>query len=175
VEKAIAALKIARLLNWKSLREVPIRRLAGLIRPAGYFNLKAKRLKNFVQWLWRRHNGQLDSLADMPTDELRAELLQINGVGPETADSILLYALDRPTFVIDAYTRRIAVRHHLMPAFDASYEKLKAVFENHVPRKTALFNEYHALIVAVGKRHCGPKAKCTGCPLEAFPNNPLAC
>lgn len=174
VEKAIDALRQARLIDWQALRDVPIAKLAQLIRPAGYFNVKAKRLKAFVDWLWQRHEGRLESLDKIPLDQLREDLLEVKGVGPETADSILLYALNRPSFVIDAYTRRVAVRHALAPKDDAPYEKLKAAFEAELPRETALFNEYHALIVAVGKRHCGPTAKCEGCPLAAFPHDARA-
>jgi len=171
VEKAIAALREARLIDWQALRDVPVSTLARLIRPAGYFNVKAQRLKCFVEWLCTRHDGRLDSLEKIPLDQLREDLLEVKGIGPETADSILLYALSRPSFVIDAYTRRIAVRHRLAPKNDADYEKLKAAFEASLPRETALYNEYHALIVAVGKRHCGPRAKCEGCPLAAFPHD----
>jgi len=170
VEKAISQLRQARVLNWKSLRDLPARQLAALIRPAGYYNVKARRLKNFVGWLWREHGGDLKNLRTVPADKLRSELLSINGVGPETADSILLYALDRPSFVVDAYTRRIAVRHGLAKV-GVGYSGLQRIFEARLPREAALYNEYHALIVAVGKKHCGKKAKCCECPLARFPHN----
>ena len=171
VEKALVQLRQAGLIDWQALREVPVARLAELIRPAGYFNVKAQRLKNFVDWLWRRYEGRLEALLAVPLDRLREALLEVKGIGPETADSILLYALARPSFVVDAYTRRLAVRHGLAAKDDADYEKLKAIFEAELPRETALFNEYHALIVAVGKRHCGPSARCEGCPLSGFPHD----
>ena len=167
VEKAMDALKRAGLLDWKALREVDLPKLAERIRPAGYYNLKARRLKNFVAWLWDRHQGKLETLEKIPSPELRQALLGINGIGPETADAILLYALERPVFVVDAYTSRVARRHGLIDD-EADYERLKSLFENHLPEDTALFNEYHALVVEVGKRHCKPRAQCEGCPLAAF-------
>jgi endonuclease-3 related protein len=167
VEKAIAQLRAAKLLDWAALRDAPVEALAETIRPAGYYNVKARRLKNFVTWLWERYEGNLDSLRDIPLDRLREELLSVNGIGRETADSILLYALERPTFVVDAYTARLARRHRLLDE-EPDYERLKALFEDHLPSDAKLFNEYHALIVAVGKRHCKSQARCEGCPLEEF-------
>lgn len=167
VEKAIASLRQSGLIDWNRLRDVEESRLAGLIRSAGYHNLKAKRLLNFVRWLWDRYGGDLANTSRIETRQLREELLGINGVGPETADSILLYALDRPTFVVDAYTGRIARRHGLITT-GHDYEALKRVFEKNVPQDRQLFNEYHALIVQVGKNHCGPTARCEGCPLAGF-------
>ena len=113
VEKAISNLKGKDLLTPGKLYEVDTAKLAELIRPAGYFNIKAKRLKNFLVWFFKRYDGQLEELENVPVAKLREELLSIKGVGPETADSILLYALNKPTFVVDAYTARVAVRHHL--------------------------------------------------------------
>lgn len=174
VERAIENLRQAGLVDWAALRDIPIDRLAVLIRPAGYFNVKSRRLKNFVRWLWGHHRGDLSNLAALPRDEARRQLLSVNGIGPETADSILLYALEQPTFVVDAYTRRVLVRHgHVPPGAD--YEVMKRLFEGSLPRETRLFNEYHALIVAVGKRHCKPAARCQGCPLEAFSHRGDAC
>lgn len=167
VEKAIERLRAARMIDWAALRDVPLADLAELIRPSGYFNIKAKRLKSFTEWLWARYNGDLNELRGVALETLRTELLDVNGIGPETADSILLYALGMQTFVIDAYTRRVAIRHGLATE-EWGYEKLKALFEEYSPRDMAVYNEYHALIVAVGKRHCGPTAKCDGCPLERF-------
>jgi endonuclease-3 related protein len=174
VEKAIAHLRRAGALDWAALRDLPPARLAGLIRPAGYYNVKARRLRNFVDWLWRRYGGDLAGMAGVPLGRLREELLGVNGIGPETADSILLYGLGRPTFVVDAYTRRIALRHGLQQE-GGDYASLKGLFEAHLPRSVKLFNEYHALIVAVGKRHCRAKARCEGCPLERFPHDTRAC
>ncbi len=167
VEKAIAQLRASRLLDWKALRDVPVERLAEMIRPAGYYNVKANRLKNFAAWLWEYYGGDLGRLRDVPLERLREELLSVNGIGRETADSILLYALDKPSFVVDAYTARLARRHRLIDD-DADYESLKALFEDHLPTDVKTFNEYHALIVAVGKRHCKTRARCEGCPLERF-------
>jgi endonuclease-3 related protein len=167
VEKAIAQLRANGLLDWGALRDVALDDLAQCIRPAGYYNLKARRLKNFVAWLWENHDGDMDRLEDVGLGPLREALLGINGIGSETADAILLYALNRPTFVIDAYTGRIARRHGLIDS-EADGHELKALFEDHLPADVALFNEYHALLVEVGKRHCKPRAKCEGCPLAAF-------
>lgn len=167
VEKAIARLRAARMIDWAALREVAIERLADLIRPAGYYNVKAKRLKNFVTWLWANFDGDLGRMRDVPLEQLREDLLSVNGIGRETADSILLYALDQPSFVVDAYTARLARRHRLIDE-DADYESLKALFEDHLTSDAKMFNEYHALIVAVGKRHCKMRAQCEGCPLERF-------
>lgn len=171
VERAIANLKAAGLLDWSALHRIDASRLAELIRPAGYFNVKARRLKNFVDWLWRRYEGDLSRLAVIDQGRLREELLTINGVGPETADSILLYALDRPSFVVDAYTARIMRRHGMT---FSGYDELQAIFEDHLPREPALFNEYHALIVAVGKDFCRPKARCETCPLRRFKHDETA-
>ena len=109
--------------------------------------------------------ADLKNLRDVPTTQLREQLLAVNGIGPETADSILLYALDRPTFVVDAYTARIMRRHRLIDE-DADYYQLKSLFEDNLPENQQLFNELHALLVAVGKNHCRPHARCSGCPIE---------
>ncbi|MEE8385354.1 MAG: endonuclease III domain-containing protein [Dehalococcoidia bacterium] len=174
VEKAIAQLRAGGLLDWAALRDVPVADLAQHIRPAGYYRVKARRLKNFVAWLWDVSGGDFDSLASRPMTDLRGQLLGINGIGPETADSILLYALGMPTFVVDAYTGRIACRHGLIDG-EVDYEALKTLFEGHLPADARMFNEYHALIVAVGKRHCRPRAQCEGCPLESFEHDAAAC
>jgi len=170
VEKAIANLKSADLLSPKKLHHLDLPQLAELIRPAGYYNIKAKRLKNFVNWLFENYNGKLTSLENIDTEQLRAELLAIKGIGPETADSILLYALGRAVFVVDAYTARIALRHELIEP-DADYEQLRELFQSNLPQDTQLFNEYHALLVRVGKEFCKPKANCPACPLEKLPHS----
>jgi endonuclease-3 related protein len=169
VEKAIAHLKTTDCLAPEKLHHLDISRLAELIRPAGYYNIKAKRLKNFVDWFFDNYDGQLTNLENLDTDRLRAELLTVKGIGCETADSILLYALDRPIFVVDAYTARIAFRHQLINP-DADYEQLRELFQSNLPQDIQLFNEYHALLVRVGKEFCKPKAKCAGCPLEKLPH-----
>jgi endonuclease-3 related protein len=169
VEKAITNLKAADRLTHEKLHHLDVSQLAELIRPAGYYNIKAKRLKNFINWLFENYDGKLTNLENLDTDRLRAELLAITGVGRETADSILLYAFDRPIFVVDAYTARIAFRHQLIEP-DADYERLRELFQSNLPQDTKLFNEYHALLVRVGKEFCRPKARCPGCPLEKLPH-----
>jgi endonuclease III related protein len=169
VEKAIANLKSVDCLTPEKFHHLDQTQLAKLIRPAGYFNIKAKRLKNFVNWLFKNYNGELNDLKCIDTGRLREELLTIKGIGRETADSILLYAFDRPIFVIDAYTARIVFRHQLISP-DADYEQLKELFESSLPADTQLFNEYHALLVKLGKEFCRPKARCSGCPLEKLPH-----
>jgi len=165
VEKAITSLKAADCLSPERICRLNPPQLAELIRPAGYFNVKAKRLMNFVTWLSNNYDGTLTNLEGVDTAQLRAELLEIKGVGRETADSILLYALGRPVFVVDAYTARITVRHGLIEP-GADYEQLRELFESNLAKDAELFNEYHALLVRGGKEFCKPKAKCPGCPLE---------
>jgi endonuclease-3 related protein len=170
VEKAIANLKKAKVLSPERLHAIDTARLAELIRPAGYFNIKAARLKNFLNWFFERYSRKLKNLDVVPTDRLREELLSIKGIGPETADSILLYALDRPVFVVDAYTARIAARHYLIDA-GAVYDEIKELFESHLPSDIKIFNEYHALLVRLGKEFCRPTPKCETCPLNHLPRN----
>lgn len=167
VEKAIANLRTADMLDWWALERVPDQVLAELIRPAGYYKVKTRRLKNFVRWLCEHHDGNIEGLRSRHMGELREEMLRINGIGPETADSILLYALEMPTFVVDTYTARVASRHGLIDV-DGDYEYLKSLFEDNLAEDVRMFNEFHALLVAVGKRHCKPRAHCTGCPLETL-------
>jgi len=169
VEKAIANLKSADRLSPERLYHLDALRLAELIRPAGYFNIKAKRLKSFLNWLFENYDGSLSNLESLDTSRLRDELLAIKGIGCETADSILLYAFGRPIFVVDAYTARVAVRHGLIEP-GADYEQLRELFQLNLPEDVQLFNEYHALLVRVGKEFCRPKARCPGCPLEKLPH-----
>ncbi len=177
VEKALTNLKSADLLTPEKLYHFDISQLAELIRPAGYYNIKAKRLKNFINWLFENYDGKLANLERVNTEQLRAELLSIKGIGRETADSILLYALDRPVFVVDAYTARVAFRHGLIEP-EADYEQLRELFQSNLPQDTKLFNEYHALLVKVGKEFCRPNAQCHNglshplrdCPLEKLPH-----
>lgn len=165
---AVQALKRNRLLNPKKIVQLPHRRLAGIIRSCGYFNQKAKRLKVFVRYLNRRYGGRMDRMRRVPAETLRRELLKLWGIGPETADSILLYALDKPTFVVDAYTRRVLARHGLI-GWDASYEMIQKRFER-LPwegrERLRGFNEYHALIVNLGKNLCRTRPDCARCPLR---------
>lgn len=173
VEKAIGNLKAAMCLSEERLHNMDTSRLAELIRPAGYYNVKARRLKNFLDWLFVNFNGQLEKLENLDTEVLRSELLSIKGIGPETADSILLYAFGKNVFVIDAYTWRVVSRHGVIQA-DADYEQLRQLFESNLPDDNQLFNEYHALLVRVGKEYCRPKAKCQRCPLEKLSHDVTA-
>jgi len=166
VEKAISNLRAARLLSPEKLYNMDVSELSELIRPAGYYKVKARRLKNFLWWLFENYNGQLTALEKVSTEQLRDELLSIKGIGRETADSILLYAFDREVFVVDAYTARIAARHGLIEP-GADYEQLRDLFQSNLPPDTKLFNEYHALLVRVGKDYCRPKAKCSPSPSES--------
>lgn len=165
VEKAIANLKRGRFLNPKALYALNRRKLAGLIRPAGYFNIKAARIKAFMKFLFFNYGGSLKKMFRTKTEDLRKELLGVNGIGPETADSILLYAGKRPIFVVDAYTRRILSRHALIDA-GASYDEIQSLFMNCLPNQERLFNEYHALLVQLGKALCKAKPDCQNCPLR---------
>ncbi len=169
VEKAIRNLKSAGMLTAEAIHRIELSALAELIRPAGYYNIKARRLKDFVNWLFDNYDGASANMERVNTDQLRAELLAVKGVGRETADSILLYALGRPVFVVDAYTARITVRHGLIEP-DADYEQLRELFESNLPQDVQLYNEYHALLVRAGKEFCRPKARCPGCPLEKLPH-----
>ncbi len=165
VERAIVGLKRRRLLTYDALCRGRNASLRAAIRPAGYFNVKAKRLKNFVHFLKRHYAGDLDKLLGEETQTLRRRLLEVNGIGPETADSIVLYAAHKPQFVIDAYTRRIFSRYGLVSG-EMDYQRLQAYFMDRLPKDTCLFNEYHALIVELAKRHCLAKPRCDSCPLR---------
>jgi endonuclease-3 related protein len=168
VERAIDALRAAGELSLEALVRITEEDLARRIRPAGYFRVKARRLKNLILTAHGLGDGDLDAFLARPTDELRQTLLAVSGVGPETADSILLYAAQRPVFVVDAYTRRALLRHRwILP--QARYREIQSVFMKHLPPDVALYNEYHALWVAVGKTWCRPTPRCAGCPLEGFP------
>ena len=169
VEKAIANLKSGGYMTPDALHRIDNLQLAELIRPAGYYNIKTKRLKNFVNWLFDNYSGEPANPQNIYTDQLREELLGIKGIGRETADSILLYALGRPVFVVDAYTARIALRHELIEP-GADYEQLRELFESNLTEDVAFFNEYHALLVKAGKDFCRTKARCSGCPLEELPH-----
>ncbi len=164
VERAMDRLREAGCLDWAALRELPEADLAELIRPSGTFRVKAARLKALVEVLWSHHGGSLASLLSGSLEEARARLLGIHGIGPETADSILLYAGGRPSFVVDTYTRRLLRRHLLMESHRDS-EAVRQFFHRALPPDAQMFNEYHALIVAVAKRHCRARARCEGCPL----------
>ncbi len=166
VAKAIAQLKKEHHLNPERLLRLPHRRLAAFIRSSGYFNQKAKRLKVFLRHFLKRYQGRTVRMKRVPLDPLRQELLAIPGIGPETADSILLYALEKPVFVVDSYTRRILARHSMVP-WQASYTQIQTLFMDHLPPSVPLFNEYHALLVALGKSFCHKtRPRCSQCPLR---------
>ncbi len=165
VEKAINNLKREKVLNAKILHDMPHEKLASLIRPAGYFNIKAKRLKEFLTFLLNHHKGNMEKMKKKNASSLRHELLNVKGIGPETADSILLYALEKPIFVIDAYTKRVLARHKIISE-EATYLEMQELFHNNLPHDVQLFNEYHALFVMVGKHYCKPKPRCRECPLK---------
>lgn len=171
VEAAIRNLKAAALLSPASLNRASHAQVALCIRPAGYYNIKARRLKNLVSWLCARFDGKIQAMSKADTALLRQELLGVHGIGPETADSILLYALDRPVFVVDAYTYRIFTRHGLVPE-NSDYAEIQAYFESCLPRDAALFNEYHALLVRLGKEFCKKKPLCNACPLSDVGGRP---
>ncbi|HEY2392159.1 MAG TPA: endonuclease III domain-containing protein [Candidatus Angelobacter sp.] len=194
VEKALANLRHARLLSLTALRKVPLAELEILVRPSGYFRQKARNLKTFISFLDEHYSGSLSRMFAEPTEKLRNELLTLNGVGPETADSILLYAGNHPVFVVDAYTRRMLERHGIITS-KTKYEEIRSLMEqalrnansdllaadcatpnprhpvsrmSSAPRSELAqhYNELHALIVRVGNQHCRTKAHCEGCPLE---------
>lgn len=167
VEKAIQNLKDADLLDPHQLARVPLDELEELIRPAGYFRIKARRLQGLLHFLVERYGGSLEAMftTDLPT--LREELLGIHGIGPETADSILLYAGHLPSFVVDTYTHRVLARHGWI-SFETDYHQLKEHFESQLPQDVALYNEFHALLVRVGHLHCRKRPKCDMCPLAGM-------
>lgn len=169
VEKAIENLKKAGCLTPEKLHRLPPEQLASYIKPAGYFNIKAGRLKHFLDWLFKKHEGSLENLAAMAPSALRKQLLDIKGIGPETADSICLYAFGKPIFVVDAYTARIFGRHGLIED-GSGYDQIQQLFHSGLEKDAGLFNEYHALIVRLGKEHCKKRPVCRGCPLEDLPH-----
>jgi len=167
VEKAICNLKRESLLSPDRLRSTTLKKLAKTIRPSGYFNLKARRIKSFIEYLYSRLGGSLKPMRRRRLDSLREELLLVSGIGPETADSILLYAIKKPVFVIDAYTRRITSCLNLINP-NSTYHDMQSFFMKNLPQKTALYNEYHALIVEHGKCYCRPKPRCSECILRCL-------
>ena len=196
VEKALLNLRRARCLSVSAMRELPIGELEQLARPSGYFRQKARNLKVLIAFLDRKYSGSLSRMFAEPTEKLRAELLELNGVGPETADSILLYAGNHPVFVVDAYTRRVLLRHGIINE-KTGYQEIRAMIEQAISSseagslvaKNAIsdprhpvsrmsssvrselaqhYNELHALIVRVGNHYCRAKPICEGCPLQTF-------
>lgn len=167
VEKAIANLKAAEVLSVIGIARLEPSALAELIRSAGYFNVKAARLQSFVRFLQDQHQGSLEHLFSAPWQQTRTELLSVKGIGPETTDSMLLYAGQKPSFVVDAYTRRIFSRLGLVPE-EIGYDQLRGFFMATLPTSANLFNEYHALIVQLGKQHCRPRPGCASCCLSPY-------
>lgn len=166
VEKAISNLRKNRALSFQALEKTPQEQIAEWIRPAGYFNQKAGYIQEMLTQIRKKFDGSLNRLFALDTPELRRELLSWKGIGPETADSILLYAGKRPVFVVDAYTRRVCLRHGWIDE-KATYDEIARMFTDHLPADVQLFNEYHALIVRLCKEHCtARRQQCGGCPLE---------
>jgi len=167
VEKAIARLKEKGVLNPEHIHRLRESSLASLIRSSGYYRIKARRLKNFVNFLFKEFGGDITTMKKERVVTLRTKLLQVKGIGPETADSILLYGLQKPIFVVDAYTKRILSRHGMVSE-KASYEDLQNLFMAHLSHDEKLFNEYHALLVHLGKNVCQKIPECDRCPLEGI-------
>ncbi len=166
VEKALRRLKAEEALSASFLDQVDQMVLSEWIRPAGYFRIKAGRIKNFFNFIIRQYEGQINKMKDQPLDFIRSQLLSVKGIGPETADSILLYALEMPSFVVDAYTHRIFSRHRLIDE-EIGYEELRAYFMDRLPNDPQLYNEYHALLVRLGKEFCKKtNPRCEECPLS---------
>ena len=164
VSRAIDNLKQAGCLDPETLHRVSAAELAPLIRPSGYFRLKAARLKEFIDYLFRTYGGDPTQMLNKETLLLRKELLSIKGIGPETADSVILYAAQKPIFVVDAYTKRVFSRHGFFPE-NWGYDDIQLFFMNKLPRDVDLYNEYHALIVRLGKTYCRTRPICDQCPL----------
>ncbi len=170
VEKAIKNLKKNDLLKVKKLSRVSRKRLAGLIKPSGYYNIKSQRVKNFLDFLNTSYSGSIKRMFKESAKSLREELLNVKGIGPETADSILLYAGKKPIFVVDAYTKRIFLRHRYIDE-DSDYQDVQRLFVKNLPNNVKLFNEYHALIVELGKNLCkSKKPLCNICPMRGVKN-----
>lgn len=175
VARAIANLKQAKCLSPRALRDISHAKLARLIKPSGYFNIKAKRLKNFIRFLFDEYNGNLRRMAEEDLVVLREKVLGVNGVGPETADSILLYALGKPIFVIDGYTKRVLWRHGFINS-TADYHDVQKIFMESFPTRletaagdVRFYNEFHALFVHLGAEICRPRPLCDQCPLNLIP------
>ncbi|MDW7774559.1 MAG: endonuclease III domain-containing protein [Desulfobulbaceae bacterium] len=168
VEKAIDNLKRAGLLSFDRMSSLPVDLVAEYIRPAGYYNIKSGRLRNLFDLIRERYSGSVDKLFTEETETLRQELLSVKGIGPETADSILLYAANRPVFVVDAYTYRIMLRHDLIPE-EYGYEEIQEFFMDGLEPDSQLYNEFHALIVCAGKQFCKKNTpRCQDCPLAGI-------
>jgi endonuclease-3 related protein len=167
VEKAISALKDRKLLSPTALFRTEEEILAEIIRPSGYYHIKAKRLKSLVGFLLDEYSGNIERMCTESLPVLREKLLSVRGIGPETADSILLYACRKPVFVSDTYTQRILRRHGLIPK-DTDVSQIRTLFMTHLPHNITLFNQFHALLVHTGKTFCRKVPKCTPCPLRTL-------
>ena len=167
VEIAIRALKEKNLLDPLKLFNVGDRLLANTIKSSGFFNIKAKRIKTFMRFLFENYQGSLKKMFSESLTPLREKLLKINGIGPETADSILLYAGGKPIFVVDAYTKRILARHNLISK-TASYSEIQELFMENLKKDAGMFNEYHALLVYTGKYFCKKTPNCENCPMKGL-------
>jgi endonuclease-3 related protein len=174
VQKAIVNLKKAKALNLNILKKINANKLAQLIRPSGYYNIKAKRLKNLINFVFSEYDGSLEKMFSESDRRLRIKLLDVNGIGRETADSIMCYAAGKKVFVIDAYTKRIYSRLGVCKK-DIDYDDLQSIFYKHLKKDYQLFNEYHALIVNLGKNYCKPKPACNNCPLKGLINGKCKC
>jgi endonuclease-3 related protein len=167
VEIAISRLKAADLLDPLRLYAADDNIVADLIRPSGYYNVKTKRLKAFLLFLQESFEGRMELMFEEEPWALRRKLLNVSGIGEETADSILLYSVGKPVFVVDAYTRRILERHNIVtPAW--SYKEIQSLFMDNLPRDASLYNKYHALLVNTGKYFCRRAPLCSGCPLDGL-------
>lgn len=172
VERAMENLRDADVMEPRTLYALPAPELAELIRPAGYYQVKSRRLRNLLKLIVERYDGSLDAMFRVDLQALREELLGVSGIGPETADAILLYAGSMPTFVVDTYTHRVLARHGWI-GYEVGYDEIKDYFESSLPADAALYNEYHALLVRLGKDFCRKSApKCEACPLiDLLPAN----
>lgn len=167
VEKAIEKLKKEQLLKPDTMLSIPVAQLEEAIRSSGYYKQKAKRLRTFCAYLMDGYGGSIRRMAKQATARLREELLALNGIGPETADDILLYACDKPVFVVDTYTRRILSRHHIVSE-TVGYTDLQQLFHDNLSQDVTLFKEFHGLIVYIGKDFCRRTPRCDACPLRLF-------
>lgn len=168
VAVAIDSLRASDLLHYDRLCQLTAEEIAPLIRPCGYYNLKAKRLKNLLNMIATVYRAKLDDFLQDSLDSARKNLLRVKGIGPETADSILLYAAHQPVFVVDAYTHRVFSRHNMADE-ETDYQTLQAVFIDNLPDDVQLYNQYHALIVRVASRYCKKtKPLCEQCPLQGY-------
>lgn len=167
VEQAVQNLRIFRLLSPEKIHELDEETLQEAVKPAGYFRQKAARLKAVVGWLVTRYDGDLEKARQAPPSRLRSELLDLSGIGPETSDAILLYALDLPSFVVDTAAYRILSRHNLVGE-ETSYEEMQQLFHENLPADPGLFQELHAQFVEIGRTFCKPQSRCDECPLKVY-------